>query len=95
MSDRSSTPRRKLKRTLPAVLAALTVGLSAHRVAEANGGGVHIGSLSDTASYAVIGAFVAVVGLFVLMFVLRWSASIQSEQLGHEDALDIESEDEV
>ncbi len=84
-----------MSRTLSVVLAVLAVGLPAHNVAEANGAGVHIGNLSDTATYAVIGVFVAVVGLFVLMFVLRWRAATQSEHHDPEDALDIESEDEV
>ncbi|HJO81026.1 MAG: hypothetical protein QGG34_07255 [SAR202 cluster bacterium] len=83
-----------MKRILFIAIGVLAMSMPARGVVEANGTGVHIGSLSDTATYAVIGAFAAVVGLFVLMFVLRWREVSQSEQADPEDAVDPESEDE-
>ncbi len=83
-----------MKRILFATMVVLTAGLPARSVVEANGGGVHIGDLSDTASYALIGVGLAVVGLFVFMFVLRWRQAAQSRRDDPEDASEAESQDE-
>ena len=83
-----------MKRILVTALVALAAAWPARSVVEANGAGVHIGDLSDTASYAIIGAGLAVIGLFVLMFALRWRQAAYSEQDDPEDALEAERQDE-
>ncbi len=94
---RGGLPKAKLYLAL--LLGAVARGLHVGR-SEANGGEVHIGNLSGTASLVVIVVGVAVAGLFIGFFALRWRQTAQSSRAQPEEgdadrASELESGDEV
>lgn len=68
-------------------------------LSEANGGDIHFGPLSGAASLAIGVVGVAIVGLFVAVFVLRWRESARSSSSLSQDsegdtAPELEGQDE-
>ncbi len=64
---------------LALVLAVTAVWMNAG-ASEANGGDVHIGELSGTASVVVIIAGGALVALFIGLFAVRWKQTARSSE---------------
>ena len=81
---------RMLKRRLWLALLSGVAAQSLHTgLAEANGGELHIGNLSGTASVAVLVAVAVVVTLIATMFLLRWrELARESKASAQEDGAD-------